>query len=365
MLAQTFDQILPLIQLIQQPAFCIHEDGTLVCNQAAQVIAPANSEDLSHWLADNAEAYEAWDRCSHLVLLIKLQDQPFQLTVQALQDGTLFLLSCCETHAFHATSMAVAAQVLRQPLSEVCSIAQQLTENIEEMEDPILQNQTASMTRQLFRLNRIACDLADIELLRNGSYPCHLENLDLTAFCEELTMELTDICMDADFLLECSLPHSPVSVSADRILLERAIYNLVSNAMKYGQRNYPISFSLRFSDTAAYICVKNTCGSDHCDLLRAAFQRMEQRGMLPDPQWGIGLGLPLARSIAQLMGGTVAIEVDQSNIVSVTLSISRKRIPKTSDICRMPSYDYTGGMRRSMVELADILPDWCYDSSVI
>lgn len=111
--------------------------------------------------------------------------------------------------------------------------------------------------------------------------------------------------------------------------------------------------------------VRNHCQGADSDLLSAAFQRMEQRGVLPDPRWGVGLGLPLVRHIAQLHGGAVALEAAADGTVTVTMSISRKRPAREALLKSPPPLDYTGGMERTLVELSDVLPAGCYDSTAI
>lgn len=362
---QTIDQVLPLLELIAQPAFCLRNDGSILCNRQARLLAPFSWQDLPMWLGNSAETYEQWDRSSKLVLPVTLGSQTCSVILQPLSDGTMFLLSPCQELTAGGSQMAVMAQVLRQPLTELCSLAQQLSEDLEEMEDPVLQQQTASMSRMIYRLSRIACDLADLEHLQAGTYPMQIQKLDLTSMLQDLTVELTDICQAAGYRLECRLPVQQVLVMADSVLLERALLNLLSNAMKYGREDTPIRLILDCTSTTAYIQIRNTCNQAESDLLSAAFQRLSQRGVLPDPQWGIGLGLPLALNIARLMGGTVTVEADRERTVSVTLSISRKRVLQDPAVQTLPPYDYTGGMRRSLVELSDVLPDDCYDSTAI
>jgi hypothetical protein len=65
------------------------------------------------------------------------------------------------------------------------------------------------------------------------------------------------------------------------------------------------------------------------------------------------------------MGGTVAVEVSSDHAATVTMSVSRKRPIAPSSVKTAPAYDYTGGMRRTLLELSDILPDDCFDSSAI
>ena len=76
--------------------------------------------------------------------------------------------------------------------------------------------------------------------------------------------------------------------------------------------------------------------------------------MLPDPKWGIGLGLPIANSIARLHGGMIAVEtLDGKATVSLSISLQSQE----SNVLSSPlPIDYTGGMRQTLLELSDALP---------
>ena len=362
---QTIAQAMDLLELIQQPAFCVDTEGSVRCNRAAAPLAPTSGRTLPQWLGESIFAYELWNRSGHLVLPLPPEHDLSSVTLQPLQDGTLFLLPPAEKLHCNTGQMSVTAQVMRQPLTELCNMTQQLSEGLEELEDPVLQQQTSSVMRHIFRLNRIACDLADLELLEKGTYPIHVEKLDLTAFLEEFTVELQDLCEESGFVLQCRIPKHTVLLQSDRILLERALLNLLSNAMKYGKKADPLMLSVEAGETALYFLLRNTCSQADSDLLSAAFSRWTQRGLLPDPRWGLGLGLPLTLHIARAMGGTVAVEVSADHTATVTMSLSRKRPVLPSSVNTTPFYDYTGGMRRTLVELSDILPDTCYDSTSI
>ena len=179
MLSQTVDQVLPVLNLIQQPAFCQRQDGMILCNPAAQNLAPLSGDDLSRWLDTGMELFLQWDRSSTLVLPVSLGGQVCNVTVRALADGTLFLLSEHDTLMAGSDSLTVAAQVLRQPLSDLSALSQTIAEELEETEDPLVLSQFASMTRQIYRLSRIACNLADLNQLRSGTYAARPEKLEL------------------------------------------------------------------------------------------------------------------------------------------------------------------------------------------
>ena len=361
---QTIEQVLPLLELIDQPAFCVSSDGSVLCNDVSKPLAPFSAQDLPAWLGSSADSYAHWDRGSNLVLPVSIGSQLFNVIVRPLDNGTLFLLSRGDAIHASAKDMTATAQVLRQPLNDLCSMAQQISETLEEMEDPILQQQTAAMSRHIYRLSRIACEMADLEQLQNGTYPVHPELLDLHGFLRNFLYELEYLCSAAGYRLETKLPEKQLLISADIVLLERALLNLFSNALKYGKKEEPIRLIVDQTPAAIHFRVQNAAAKSASGLLTAAFQRLTKRGLIPDPQWGIGLGLPLALYIARAMGGTIAVE-ENDGLVSVTMSVSRKRSAQTTDVRTVPSYDYTGGMRRSLVELADILPNDCFDSTMI
>lgn len=359
---QTVEQLLPLLQLLQQPAFCIKEDGTVVCNREARTLAPVSLEALPHWLGNSAVLFDQWDGQSPLTLPLPLCGNSASVTIQPLADGNLFLLSQCKEMMAGSDLLSVTSQVLRQPLTDLSILMENMFEDLEEMEDPLLQTQSAAITRQIYRLSRVACNLADLDQLRSGTYQPRLEKLPLLQFLYNLTQEMEDVCRSARRTLECTLPEKPITLMADPALLERAVLNLLSNAIKYGERTKPIRFRVDVTPTAILFRMQNTCSDADSDLLTAAFQRISQRGILPDPQWGLGLGLPMVRYIAQLLGGAVAVEADREQLATVTFSISRKNAVPGVEAPLLPPIDYTGGMRHSLIELSDVLPDDCFGS---
>ena len=365
MLSLTIDQIMPLLYLLQQPAFCIRQDGSIQCNNAARHLAPACREELSAWLDGAALLYEGWNRDGGLEMPVDRAGQAYSVTVQTLSDGEVFLMSSSGGASGGVVTPTVAAQVLRQPLTDLFSLSQRLFGDLEEAEDPSVQQKTAAMTRHLYRLIRITGNLADLEQLRSGLYLPRWSRLELTGYLGPLADDMAAVCRSTDRTLFYRLPREQVQFFADRDLLERALLNLLSNAVKYGTPDQPIRLWTETLPSAILFRMRNHCDTTDSDLLSAAFLRMEQRGVLPDPRWGVGLGLPLARHIAQLHGGAVALETAEDGTVTVTLSVSRKRPPQEDLLKSPPPMDYTGGAPRCLVELSDVLPEQYFDSTVI
>ena len=350
MLNQTVDNLTPLLPLLRQPAFCLRADGSLVCNAEAGDLAPADGEALSAWLGTSAPLWDCWNRDSVLHLSVSCNGAEFEVSAEALTDGTLFLLSPLDGPEAADAALSAASQVLRQPLADLAALLQPLAE------DPDLSSRTAAMTRQVYRLTRIAGNLADLERLRRSDCRPRLQLLDLNAFLTPLLQETESLCASAGRTLAFSLPSKSILFQADPQLVERALLNLISNALKYSPPDTPIVFQVRTTQTHVLLQLQNHCSSGGADLLKSAFHRLEQRSQLPDPRWGIGLGLPLAQAIAKLHGGALAVEAARSGLATVTLSLDRRR-PLKAPLLEAPPFEYTGGMRRTLVELSDSLPN--------
>jgi signal transduction histidine kinase len=102
-------------------------------------------------------------------------------------------------------------------------------------------------------------------------------------------------------------PGPPVTLCADEALLRRAVWNLVENAAKYGAP--PITLAVRSEgERVAFTVADDGAGIPATDRERvfAPFYRGE-RARAPGGHRGVGLGLTLARRIADVHGGTIAV----------------------------------------------------------
>ncbi len=362
MLQQTIASLLPLLSLLHQPAFCLSEDGTIHSNGAAAGLAPYDQQALAAWLGESAGFYENWDRQSTLELPVTLLGRSYSLSIQAIEDGTLFLLSACAEAG--PEPLSVTSQVLRAPLSELMTSSRNLFELLEHQEAAEICHHSASITKNLYRILRLTANLSDLEQVRNGSFCHHPQMFSVQEFLLPTLTEAADALAETGIQLNAQLPDPKVQLYADAQLIRRAILNLISNAAKYCDPGTDITFRTDVHPSAVLFQVCNSCCEDRSQLLSSAFHRMEDRGFLPDPRWGVGLGLQMARYIAQLHGGSIALEARQDGTVTVTMSVSRRR-PTSDEQAQSTPTDYLGGLDQCLLELSDVLPLSAFDMDLI
>ena len=219
--------------------------------------------------------------------------------------------------------------------------------------------QAAAINRHLSRLSRIAANLADLERLHRENCQLRWAQLDVNGFLLPLLEEADYLFTQAGKKLDWKLPARSGILQADPALLERTIFNLMSNALKFSPDGAEIRLQVQITPTHLQLRLENPCGSDGKELLRAAFSRLEQRDLLPDPRWGIGLGLPLAQAIARQHGGLIAIDTTADR-AAVILTVQRRHSTPGTRLEAPPPYEYNGGIRRSLLELSDALPSQLY-----
>jgi signal transduction histidine kinase len=161
-----------------------------------------------------------------------------------------------------------------------------------------------ALERQTRRIALLVNELLDVSRLRLGRLELQLERVDLVEAAREAVAQVAG---------EAGPLGSPVEVVSgaqvtgrwDRMRVEQVITNLVANALKFGQGK-PIRVSVGLEGDRARLEVHDQgIGIEAEDQVRI-FRRFERA--VPSQHFGgLGLGLYIAREIAEAHGGTIAV----------------------------------------------------------
>jgi signal transduction histidine kinase len=160
------------------------------------------------------------------------------------------------------------------------------------------------MERQLRHLVRLVDDLLDVARIRSGKIVLEIERVELAAMIAS-AVELARPLVDArSHELQVILPPDTLWTNADRIRLPQLLANLLNNAAKYTDEGGNISLSVAQLGTGIVVSVRdNGIGMDG-EALENVFELFAQAaGPAHTVHGGLGVGLSLARSIAELHGG--------------------------------------------------------------
>jgi two-component system sensor histidine kinase KdpD len=108
-------------------------------------------------------------------------------------------------------------------------------------------------------------------------------------------------------------------VWADLGLLERAIANVVSNALAHAPAQVPVRIDAKQVDDGISLLVVDRGPGIPSDKRERAFLPFERLG---EAGGGVGLGLPVARGFVEAMGGTLQIDETPGGGLTVTVRLA-------------------------------------------
>lgn len=338
---------IPMLELMFCPAFYVAGGKITQCNSAAAPFLLTDGTDILSLMVNGTEEYQAFEQgCLYLTLQIGARN--IGATVLALEDRHLFLLEQPGDVA-ELRALSLAARELRAPLSAMSIAASHLS-----AEDP---EHLGQFNRRLYQTMRIVSNMADAALYCEAGSEC-MEGAEICAWLEELLSKAAAQLEEAGLTLRYTLPSSPVYIVADIEKLERAVYNLISNAAKHTSPGGAITVQLVHRGRL-YLSVTDE-GDGIATALGNVYTRYLRTPSITDGTEGIGLGMVLVRSVATMHGGTVLIDSPHGKGTRVTMTLQtqpRRHIPLRSPMVRI---DYAGERDHCLQELADVLPAKLY-----
>jgi len=262
-------------------------------------------------------------------------------------------------------------------LGEVLSqVAYQMKENMAAMyaalqrvapsnlrdEDAALDENAALLTRNFYRLRRLAGNLEEAAEL-DAPHPV-TTNDDIVGIVCAVTDRAAFAAEMLGLTLEvrCDLNTRIIAVDADRV--ERMLLNLLSNAYKFTPRGGKVTVTVLLAGQNVEIRVQDTgCGIPH-HKMEEVFDRYRCASIPDGSPAGLGLGLPIARKIAEDHGGGLVVfsREGEGTLAVVTLP---DRKSSSAGMSTMIAVDYSGGFNRTLLELSDTLPKEAFCNKMI
>ena len=214
--------------------------------------------------------------------------------------------------------IAALAHDLKTPLTVIQGNADLIIETDLDEEQRLYAEYISNSSEQMQLYIRT---LIDISRAATG-YQLRTENVDLPAYVEQLRGQIDALCQTKKIGLQMEIEHLPALLSADKLLLERAIMNVVNNALDYSPQDSYISISITGNKGGLQISVTDAGpGFSQEDLLHA-----EEQFYMTDHSRSsnlhFGMGLFITKSIVQHHGGQLDLSnSEKTGGAQVTISI--------------------------------------------
>ena len=171
---------------------------------------------------------------------------------------------------------------------------------------------------ELERLTRIVADMLFLAQTDNSTSHLGITIVDLADEARKVVeyIELVAHERDIDFVVE-----GEGKVLADVGLVDRAITNLLSNAVRYGNPNSTVAIRIRTADERVELAVTNTGAPVSAEHLGRLFDRFYRADSARSREaGGTGLGLSIVQAIMTLHGGYAAAGSHANGMITFTLS---------------------------------------------
>lgn len=351
-----------MLHQIPSPAFLVRDGIVAEVNHGARQRQIHPDTAVQKLLLTGKEEYPQFQE-GCLFLTLSLCGLPCSASVTRIGQLDLFVLEQ-DSDQSELQSMALAAQVLRGPLSNVMTIADQFFPVINAEGTPHDREQIARMNRGLYQMLRVICNMSDAY-----RYGCDTvlqgEIRDITALVREQFQATAPLVAHTGVELRFSVPNEAVFCLVDTQKIERAISNILSNAIKFAPKGGYIQASLMRKGRMLYLTVQDSGGGIPRELAGTVYHRYQRQPGIEDSRFGLGLGMVLIRNAAAAHGGTVLTQQGEQGGLKLTMTIPIRQ--KQDPMVRSPivNADYAGERNHWLLELSDCLPAELYRSENI
>lgn len=172
--------------------------------------------------------------------------------------------------------------------------------------------------RQSQRLKKLTIDIVEASKAATGNIDVNYEATALNVICLQTNGEYIERLQEKALTLVQDIPDENIVVSTDGRLLWRVIDNLMNNICKYSMPGTRVYLSLWQHGDRAFISFRNI-SKTKLNIDPDALTERFVRGDTSRNTEGSGLGLSIANSLTEIMGGKLSIIID-GDLFKVTIS---------------------------------------------
>lgn len=195
---------------------------------------------------------------------------------------------------------------LRTPLTSIIGYLKLLqNDEIDKKEAlDILKNKTN-------KLNVLINDFFELASIESEDYELDMTKVNLTNVVRDEILSLYEAFQRKGLEPKINILDKPIFIMSDKDSLERIIDNLISNTLKYAEKD--IEINLEKSNDKVILKISNICTSiDEKDVLHM-FDRFYMADKVRKGQ-GAGLGLSIVRSLMEKMDGIITSRCEQNRL---------------------------------------------------
>ena len=189
-------------------------------------------------------------------------------------------------------------------------------------------------TRNCARLIRLVNDILDTDKLASGGMVFTMRRAELGPLLARVVEANAGVAGEMGVRLRLGRPREPIFADVDPDRFEQLVTNLISNAVKFSPREGAVEILLEREDGHAHVAVRDHGPGIPAEFRARIFERFSQAdGSDTRGKGGTGLGLHIARAIAERLDATLGFEtaLGEGTTFHVRLPLAPERAAPSRD----------------------------------
>ena len=158
--------------------------------------------------------------------------------------------------------------------------------------------------------------------LEAGDTDMPLERLNVNEACRENILDFYELLSHKEFQVEIDIPEQTFYTNTNKDALQRMMYNLISNAIRYGREGKYLGVFLWADQAHIYIDIADRGPGIEKEFAESVFDRLfTMEDSRNSSMQGNGLGLTIAKNLALQLGGDITFvsQPYQRTVFTITL----------------------------------------------
>ena len=200
---------------------------------------------------------------------------------------------------------------LRTPLNVILSIEQlirSLVKSGKRIDNEKMEGYMNTLGGNSKRLLNLINNIIDTSKIDSGSYKLNKEETDIVSLVEDTSLSMVELARSKGIELIVDPEIEELTISCDKLDIERCIVNLIGNAIKFTESEGTITVAVDELEDKVRISVKDTGVGIDEKYHKSIFDRFGQVYDVSSEDFGgSGLGLTLTRNLINLHGGEIKV----------------------------------------------------------
>ncbi len=160
--------------------------------------------------------------------------------------------------------------------------------------------------------------------LEAGDTEIEISKIDVCETCRENVLDFYELLTQKEFQVDVDIPEKAVFVQGNKDALQRILFNLISNVVRYGGHGKYMGMFLRPEEKYIYIDVVDKGKGIDRAFAQSVFERLfTMEDSRNREVQGNGLGLTIAQNLAHQLGGEITLESEPNVKTTFTVKLRK------------------------------------------